>query len=40
MGLKTTIDPGEIPEIPEHKFLFRKDLNENKNDNNPVAENR
>jgi len=31
MGLKTTIDPDEIPEIPEHKFLMRKDLNDNNN---------
>ncbi len=29
MGLKTTIDPDEIPEIPAHKFLMRKSLNDN-----------
>ena len=40
MGLKTNIDPGEIPEIPEHKFLLRRDLNENNNNNNPAPENR
>ena len=34
MGLKTTIDPTEIPEIPEHKFLMRKDLNDSNNNNN------
>ena len=36
MGLKTSIDPQEIPEIPEHKFLMRKDLN----DNNPTSNTR
>ena len=29
MGLKTTIDPEEIPEIPAHKFLLRPNPNEN-----------
>lgn len=29
MGLKTTIDPDEIPEIPAHKFLFRPTANDN-----------
>ena len=33
MGLKTTIDPSEIPEIPQHKFLMRKSLNETTNEN-------
>ena len=28
MGLKMTIDPDEIPEIPQHKFLMRKINNE------------
>jgi peptidyl-prolyl isomerase G (cyclophilin G) len=32
MGLKTTIDPDEIPEIPKHKFLMRHNLTDN-NDN-------
>ncbi|CAF3831408.1 unnamed protein product, partial [Adineta steineri] len=27
MGLKTTIDPDEIPEIPAHKFLLRPNAN-------------
>jgi hypothetical protein len=30
MGLKTSIDPDEIPEIPAHKFLSRPNPNENK----------
>ncbi|CAF4792145.1 unnamed protein product, partial [Rotaria sp. Silwood1] len=29
MGLKTTIAPDEIPEIPAHKFLMRPTLNDN-----------
>lgn len=29
MGLKTSIDPEEIPEIPAHKFLSRPNPNEN-----------
>jgi hypothetical protein len=33
MGLKTTIDPDEIPEIPAHKFLMRRSLNDNNNNN-------
>jgi len=31
IGLKTTIDPEEIPEIPAHKFLMRRNLNDNNN---------
>jgi hypothetical protein len=34
MGLKTTIDPDEIPEIPKHKFLMRHTLDDNNNNNN------
>lgn len=29
IGLKTTIDPEEIPGIPAHKFLMRSSNNEN-----------
>lgn len=32
MGLKTTIDPEEIPEIPAHKFLMRRSLNDANNE--------
>ncbi len=32
IGLKTTIDPEEIPEIPAHKFLMRRNLNDNNNE--------
>jgi hypothetical protein len=34
MGLKTTIDPDEIPEIPAHKFLMRRNLTDSNNNNN------
>lgn len=45
LGLKTTIDPDEIPEIPAHKFLMRGSLtdnnttNTNNNTNNNEASN-
>jgi cyclophilin family peptidyl-prolyl cis-trans isomerase len=34
MGLKTIIDPDEIPEVPENKFLLRRSLNDNNETSN------
>jgi hypothetical protein len=34
MGLKTIIDPDEIPEVPENKFLLRRNLNDNNETSN------
>ena len=31
MGLKTSVDPDEIPEIPAHKFLMRHTFDDDKN---------
>ncbi|CAM4989583.1 unnamed protein product, partial [Rotaria socialis] len=39
MGLKTTIDPDEIPEIPAHKFLLRPNANDNNETTNTRTNN-
>lgn len=38
IGLKTTIDPDEIPEIPQHKFLMRKVDNDTDNQKTEAVE--